>query len=550
MVSQVLKTISLCIALIFFMSCSSGSKGNDATPAPTPATTTNLGTGLIVTTAGQIQGKVSGGIGSYLGIPYAAPPTGNLRWKPPQAVTSWPSIRPAMAYGNPCPQHIDAQLNDLSGGGTIDEDCLYLNVWTPATSVSDALPVMVWIHGGGLIMGSGAYSANIGENLARSQNIVVVTINYRLGMLGFFANSELDAEDPDHVSGNYGFKDQIYALRWVRDNISSFGGDPGNVTIFGESAGALSVHILMVSPLAGGLFHRAIAESGTPLEKLRGLIGIEAIGDQFALKFGFSGPGVVANLRAKTWQEILAQDNSGVIAPGDQIAKLIAIDGKLLTDTPANLYIQGKEAAVPLLMGTNQDEGSLYVQKAQDAGWWTDPSTAYSSLVSELTQVYGDASCTNILNEYVINNLSTVEVIKNAYENILTDGTFIAPTRRTVRAHTAANNAAYLYHFTRKPPILQQPWASLGSYHGLEVFYVFGTFPAYLGFATEDSDLSAAMMGYWSRMALSGTPNGTGAIVAWPLYDDVTDQHLVLDSTISTDFGLRQSYCAFWDTIP
>ncbi len=220
----------------------------------------------------------------YRGIPFAAPPVGDLRWKPPQSAASWQGIRQATEFGNACSQPAFPS-NGLYGTAPppISEDCLYLNVWTPAKSADDRLPVMVWIHGGGFVHGTGSAIGYEGENLAR-KGAVVVTINYRLGILGFLALPELDAESPQHVSGNYALMDQIAALQWVQKNIAAFGGDPNRVTIFGESAGSISVNILMASPLAHGLFSRAIGESGGAFDPMSSLADAEKQDQQFAAK--------------------------------------------------------------------------------------------------------------------------------------------------------------------------------------------------------------------------------------------------------------------------
>src|SRR5208282_4473213 len=234
------------------------------------------------------QGQLAGTNGRspdvrvYRGIPFAAPPVGDLRWKPPQPAASWQGVRQATQFGNACSQP-PFPSNSLYGNSTppISEDCLYLNIWTPAKSADDHIPVMVWIHGGGFVHGTGAAFGYDGENLAR-KGAVVVTINYRLGIFGFFALPELDAESPQHVSGDYAFMDQIAALQWVQRNIAAFGGDPGRVTIFGESAGSVSVNILMASPLARDLFARAIGESGGSLGPMPSLADAENQGRKFA----------------------------------------------------------------------------------------------------------------------------------------------------------------------------------------------------------------------------------------------------------------------------
>ncbi len=273
--------------------------------------------GLVHLDSGPITGARQANIWSYKGIPYAAPPVGNLRWKPPQPVAAWTSPRACTSYGPACPQPTGGELLPSLAVGATSEDCLYLNVWSPAHNPSQKLPVMVWIHGGSFVTGAGSLSVYDGANLA-GKGVVVVTINYRLGPLGFLALPALSKESPQGVSGNYGLLDQIAALRWVQKNIAGFGGDPARVTVFGESAGAISVLDLMVSPLAKGLFQRAIAESGILLDRGFGvktagtLAQAEADGQSFAKKLGVDPNGdVAAAMRAKSPAELLAAAQGG-----------------------------------------------------------------------------------------------------------------------------------------------------------------------------------------------------------------------------------------------
>ncbi len=273
------------------------------------APTEGGGAPVLRITTGRVGGKVEDGVAAYLGIPYAAPPVGELRWKPPAPPAPWDGVREATQYGPSCPQPPGALGGDV---GPMDEDCLRLNVWTAARAGDPPRPVMVWIHGGGLRQGSGSMRTYDGASLARA-GVVLVSINYRLGVLGFLAHPALTAESPHHTSGDYGLMDQIAALHWVHDNIRAFGGDPGNVTIFGESAGAVSVCDLMCSPLAKGLFERAIAESGSAPDRVRyrdkdlpGLPSAESDGVALARRLGIpDGPGALAALRATPWQKLL-----------------------------------------------------------------------------------------------------------------------------------------------------------------------------------------------------------------------------------------------------
>jgi para-nitrobenzyl esterase len=421
----------------------------------------------------------------------------------------------------------------------MDEDCLYLNIWTPAKTQEDKLPVMFWIHGGGFLIGSGSLPPYEGQNLAKQGGVVVVTINYRLGKYGFIAHPELTKESPKKASGNYGLMDQVFALEWVKDNIAKFGGDPGCVTIFGESAGAVSVCALLASPLAKGLFHRAIAESGGASNRLpllskdqENLPSAESKGIEFARKLGVKKTeGAIAELRKKSWKEILEADTDRITLPGSTIP--LCVDGHVLPGIPLELIKSGKGAKVPFITGTNKDEGTIFTARVKidtlfklRAGLWL----LLGDRMNEALKLYGakdDATA------------------KKAFGEILGDG-FVGSARRTIRAHAGAGRKAYLYHFTRS-----LPWADrmgIGSFHGFEIVYVFGNMPIATGFRAADKELSKKMMGYWTRFAKTGDPNAEGE-TKWPLYTQKEDRHLVFDTTIKVDKNLRKKYCDFFDSI-
>ncbi len=308
----------------------------------------------------------------FRGVPYAAPPVGDLRWKPPQPVQSWSKPRACTSFGPSCPQpgQGGSFYIDVLAVGSTDEDCLYLNVWSPAESSDERLPVMVWIHGGSFETGSGSMAIYDGRNLA-ARGVVVVTINYRLGPFGFLAHPSLSAESPHGVSGNYGLLDQIAALEWIQRNIAGFGGDPGNVTVFGESAGAISILDLLVSPLASGLFHRAISQSGILLDDGFGVSTTgtleqgESAGEAFAARLGVSDSSdALARLRTKTADELLAAMTA--VAPGTALLEQGLVwkpvaDGYVLPDRPSRLWAAGERHNVPLLIGSNADEGNTFL---------------------------------------------------------------------------------------------------------------------------------------------------------------------------------------------
>ena len=486
--------------------------------------------------SGPITGEIEEGVRSHKGVPYAAPPVGELRWKPPQPPKPWKEPRECTQFGPSCPQYKDQITRDL---GRMDEDCLYLNVWTPAKTVEDKLPVMLWIHGGGFIIGSGSLKTYHGHNLAKRGGVVVVTINYRLGKFGFLAHPELTKESPNKASGNYGLMDQVSALKWVKENIRKFGGDPDCVTIFGESAGAVSVCALMASPLARGLFHRAIAQSGGASPRLALLgkdtdqkPGMESQGVEFARKLSVEKiEGALAKLRKKSWKEILEADDARITLPGSTIP--VCVDGYVLPDDPLDILKAGKGAKVPFVTGTNRDEGTIFTSRVPIDTLWK-LRAGLKLLMGEKTQ--------EALKLYGAKDDKSAE---KAFAEIMGDG-FVVSARRTVRAHAGAGNRTYLYHFTRS-----LPWADrmgIGSFHGFEIAYVFANMPLLTGFKARDRELSKDIIGYWTRFARTGDPNGEGA-VKWPAYTEKEDKHIVFDTQIKVDKNLRKKYCDFFESV-
>ena len=342
--------------------------------------TGSKGPGVVKLDSGQISGLKQDGTWTYLGIPYAKPPVGNLRWKPPEPPQPWSGTRECINFGPSCPQApSDEQV------GRTSEDCLYLNVWTPAKSTSDKLPVMVWIHGGAFAEGSGSEPLYNGHNLSK-QGVVVVTINYRLGPLGFLAYPALSKESPHGVSGNYGLMDQVQALKWVKKNIAAFGGNPANVTIFGESAGAMSVDILLAIPQSKGLFNRAIAESGPQwhfgfLPPLSDLREAEKTGGQLATALGCSSAAdPLAAMRAKTSDEVITAWGwtEQKISPPTGPQFFPVVDGWLLPGQLTTLLKEGKQHDVPIIIGSNKDDGTVF---GELAGLNKATAAQYKSLI-------------------------------------------------------------------------------------------------------------------------------------------------------------------------
>jgi para-nitrobenzyl esterase len=488
--------------------------------------------------SGLISGSTVGDVRVFKGIPFAQPPIGELRWKPPLRVKPWTGIRPCNDFGPSCPQ--PDILRRVYGAklGKTGEDCLYLNVWTGARGPGEKRPVMVWLHGGGYTMGSGSTSFYNGEALAR-QGAVVVTINYRLGIYGFLAHPWLSKESVHNSSGNYGLLDQIAALQWVRRNIAAFGGDPGRVTIFGESAGAGSVCLLMASPLARELFHRAIAESGSAFgsnrhlrEKWYGQEPAEKMGERAAAQLGAKS---LPDLRSRSSESLLAISAAGAGTPAapNTFVFVPIVDGWVVPDDPAVLFEEGKQAAVPLIVGTNADEGSIFLLES--------PIKTVEEYRSAARMQYGQYT-DEVLKLYPAESSGEIRAAMN--RNV-TDSRFITGARMFAKWQSKVSRS-YLYHFTWVGP---GPRAQLGAYHASEIPHVFGTLSAdQVAGQPAEKIPSAAMMGYWVRFAATGDPNGKGG-VHWPAYQPASDQYIEFGTEIGVGSHLHQAGCDLFERV-
>ena len=498
--------------------------------------------------SGRIQGATANGVTSFKGVPYAAPPVGALRWKPPQSVAGWTGVRAATDYGSPCPQ---PPILERMWGIKYErqsEDCLVLNVWTTARTPQERHPVMVWIHGGDFIAGSSGGPAATGAStdgsvLAR-QGVVVVSIEYRLGPFGFLALPSLSRESTKQSSGNYGMLDQIAALEWVKRNIVAFGGDAGNVTIFGESAGAGSVCWLMASPLARGLFQRAIAESAVvfigAVHLREAVAGAQSAEEAGVKVFGDNLPA----LRAKSTSEIMAaakfQDDV-FFGPGAYWGPIV--DGWAIPEDPAAVFRAGHQAAVALIAGTNADEGSVFTT-----------AFAYSNVLAYralLSSRYGALS-TTVFSLYPAYLNPQVRL---SMSHLLTDSLFLTSARRMARAEAPVDAATYLYHFTHVSPYARL--YSLGAYHGAEIPYVFGTVDLVNSFVpraydNRDHELAQIMSAAWVRFVISGNPNGEG-LAKWPAYTAAADPYLEFGDTIRAGTGLHakavDTFTAYYESL-
>ena len=480
-------------------------------------------------TGGQVRGTLLDGGGAvFKGIPYAQPPTGERRWREPLPVKGWAGVRPAKEFGAPCAQ----KANPLFRNAT-DEDCLFINVWAPQWPSRSRTPVMVWMPGGGNFGGASSLPEFDGERLAR-RGIVLVTLNYRLGAFGFFSHAALSRESPHHASGNQGILDQIAAVRWVRDNIARFGGDPTNVTIFGESAGSLDVSALMTSPLSKGLFQRAIAQSGAVI--LAGdplvLSQAEKRGEAAATRWAGSEAASLGALRALSTTQILEAEPDFVRnadPTGRAFPNLgITVDGYVFPRRPADVFAAGQQHGVPFLLGNNAHEVIPGTQPPTDLK--KAIADLYGPLAARAEALYG----------------GTDPVPNTAAAQWATDTSFRCPTIAQSLWHAAAGHATYAYEFAR----VAAGREAMGATHAADVSYVFGTLDRGVGGigprakATDvDVRVSDVMQRYWTKFAKTGNPND-GELPKWPRFDSASRAYLEFsDAGPLAKEGLRRPQC-------
>jgi para-nitrobenzyl esterase len=488
----------------------------------------------VKTDGGVVEGKAEGSVHAFLGIPYAAPPVADLRWKAPAAAAKWTGVRKATEFGARCMQgrvYNDMVFRDPGPS----EDCLTLNVWAPADA--NKLPVMVWIFGGGFVAGATSEPRQDGQNLAK-QGVVVVSMNYRLGIFGFLALSELAKESGRKAAGNYGLLDQMAALQWVQRNIAAFGGDPGSVTIFGESAGSFSVSAQMASPLAKGLFQKAIGESGAAFSSHGLPFKTRDVCEQEDLKFVESSFGVktLAELRALPADRVLAATLTKEGGGGLRFSP--DVDGYFLPKPVAKLFAEGKQNDVPVLAGWNRDEGNFAVLGPEK------PTAVSAKAAAE--KEFG-ARAAEFLKLYPAN--SDAEALRSV-EDFSGDQFIAFSTWKWVEAQSkTGKQVVYRYRFDLSLPAADRP-EGLGAYHSAEIEYVFGQLDSKgLPFRAEDRKLSEQMQKYWTNFARSGDPNGAG-LPTWPAYDAAHGwqvMHLSAPPEAEKD-GLRERYL-FLDTV-
>jgi len=457
---------------------------------------------------GLVQGTNEDGLTIYRGIPFAAPPVGDLRWRAPQPVVPWEGVRETMKFA-PGPIQSGRPPSGMS------EDCLYLNVWTPAKSPKDRIPVLVWIYGGGFSGGATSERNYSGEKLAR-KGVVLVSIAYRVGQLGFLAHPELSAENKKHASGNYGLQDQIAGLQWVKKNIAAFGGDPNKVTIFGESAGGISVSMLCASPLAKGLFTGAISESGgsfgpprpntMPGENLKRLADAERSGQDFAKAAGAS---TIADLRKLPPDKFPAGRGLGSSWP--------IIDGLVIPDDQHKLYAAGKYNHTPVLVGYNSDEGASFSPPRTPEDYVAGVKARYGKFADDLIKAYPPGA----------------GAVAKTARDLARDAAFGWHTWSWARLQSQTGKSrVFYYYFDQHPEYpADSPRAGYGSPHGQEVAYVFQHLNQNSPQTTKtDLEVSDAMSTYWVNFARHGDPNGDG-VPAWPAFSDQNPQVMYFSQT-------------------
>ena len=527
--------VVLC-GLLVVSACGAGDGGAPAGDALGPVVETSLGT---------LEGEhVAGddGVLVFRGVPYAEAPVGDNRWRAPVAKASWEGARAATTFGPACWQRLTPASSIYTRGELDrDEDCLYLNVWTAAEQETEARPVMVWFHGGGHTGGWGSAKIFDGAALA-GQGVVLVTINYRLGPFGFLAHPALTAESPHAASGNYGLLDKLAALEWVRDNIAAFGGDPGNVTIFGQSAGSWSVCYLMASPLAAGLFHKAIGHSGGCFRGGRpDLSGAHEAGLAAAAELGVEGDGAEAltALRSLDAEAVLdSRLGSGAI-----------IDGWFMPGPAREIFEAGEHNDVPVIVGALANEGTtLYANM---------PERTAAELDAMLREQYGEHADALL----AVYEPEVEKSTKWGAQAIQADRSFVWEMRTWARAVEASGSDAYLYFFSQAPPVfriyvperaaIDMPDGpdGYGAYHSGDLAYAFGnTGLVGIDWTDWDHEISHAMTRYWVNFARTGDPNGDG-LATWPRYEATADEWLEFGSDIKAAREVRKEKLDLFDRV-
>lgn len=465
---------------------------------------------VVTVATGKLRGVSAAGVTAFKGIPYAAPPVGDLRWRPTQPAVPWQGTRSAAEFGHDCMQ-LPFPSDAAPLGTKPAEDCLVLNVWAPATRSGHSLPVMVWIHGGGFVNGGSSPAVYDGSQFARG-GVVFVSFNYRLGRFGFFAHPALTREAPEGLLGNYGYMDQIAALEWVQKNIAAFGGDSKNVTLFGESAGGGSVHALMNSPLARSLFQKAIIESGggrngfggTPHlhEAANGKPSAESVGAAFAKSKGITGEGVAALKQLRDLPADAVVDGLNMATMGIPTYSGPIIDGKIVINESEAAYLAGTQPRIPVIVGANSLEIGFSQAKTMD----------------ELFELFGQ-SASVARQAYDPNHLGNLPVVGM---RVASDRMMVEPARFVASALSHAGQSVWEYRFSYVADSMRKEWP--GAPHATEIPFVFDTVRARYGsvLTPADEKMAQTANAYWLQFAKTGNPNREG-LPDWPQYSSQRD---------------------------
>ncbi|MFA6450132.1 MAG: carboxylesterase/lipase family protein [bacterium] len=496
----------------------------------------------VPTDKGLVSGKLAlkGTVCDYRGIPYAAPPIGELRFAQTRDREPWTGTLEAVKWGGKCPQNYKPIV---SSSEPSDESCLYLNIWHPVAG-DKPKPVMIFIHGGGFLYGSGSELFS-SEHLAARGDVVAVTINYRLGALGFLSHPAL--RDEDGHSGNYGLYDQLAAIKWVKKNIANFGGDPNNITIFGESAGGMSVGLQLASPLARGLFKQAIIESGPTLIVNMPLDAAEQIGVKAAAKLGCDNIKTAADclrrIPAERFVKELKMDIFFFAVPGEEnFYTGPIVDGGFIPDNPYRIFKYGNfDSSVKVILGSNKDEASILATSKK-----IESNEQFDATIKSDTEMLREAFglepfAGGLLDLYPT---ASYQNPKAAYNDMLCDLAFTCTTRVLAGLISKWQPDTYLYYFS-KAPTSQPPFDKAGAFHGSELVFVFRKF-ALMGMrfdSKENLAVSDSMISLWSSFARSGVPTAAG-VPAWPKYDTATEPHLRIDVSLAVEFKFKSDSCS------
>jgi len=483
----------------------------------------HLDSGLISGVAGT-----NSAVRVFRGIPYAAPPVGKLRWREPQAATHWDGVRPGDQFGAICMQPAFRGASPAAKPPNMSEDCLFLNVWTAAASASDRRPVMVWIHPGGYQTGSGSTPGFDGEALAK-KGVVLVTINYRLGVFGFFSHPELTKESEHHASGNYALMDQAAALRWIQKNIAGFGGDPQLVTVFSDSAGSSSIANLMGSPRAKGLFQRAVGESGA-------WMGLSVTPTRTLAEAEPAGVKIAEALHAQTLDELRAEPAEDLLKAGRAGGPVI--DGWFLPEDVGAAFAEHRQNDVPLLGGSNKDEGTFFLQPTTAAKFIERSRARYGDQADAFLKLYPGSSDEEA-------NASQLAAFRDELAFVM---------RVWARAQTKTGRSkAFLYYFTHDPPppagATSRGGFGSGATHGSEAQYVFQNLLPPRAWTDLDHQVSDMLSSYWVNFARNGDPNGKG-LAKWPAFDDrKSDRPMVLGDQAEVGPAPNRAQLAFFEAV-